>query len=159
MEHPSLDDMYSANNELKRMVDSLLDGIDEQVANLPGVVERLSTSRSSQWSADRRVEVTVDAYGIVLSVRLADDALSGTTPEKLAAAMTEAAKAAAATAQRRRAEIVAPITDATVGLPDLPDLYPGAPSLREIRTIVSAAAQTSTQDPSKDTEDQSAQED
>lgn len=139
--------MQTANNELKRVVGSLLDGIDQQIADLPGVVERLSQSRTSQWSADKRVEVTVDAYGIVQKVRLADDALSGATPEKLAAAMTEAARAAAVTAQRRRAEIVAPITEAAATLPDLPDLYPGAPSLREIREVVDSAARTAPEKP------------
>jgi hypothetical protein len=40
------------------------------------------------------------------------------------------------------AVIVSPITEFAEELPDLPDLLPGAPSLRGIREVVEAATRT-----------------
>lgn len=140
MEEPGMEDLTTANAELKRMVNSLLDGLDDQAAAIPEVVERLSKSQSSAWSADQLVEVTVDAYGVVVDTRLAENALRSGPPERLAQSITEAARAAAQAAEKQRAQIIAPITDAAQGLPDLSDLFPGAPSLREFRDIIGAAA-------------------
>jgi DNA-binding protein YbaB len=142
MEQPNLNDLQSATDEMKRLVDRLMDGFDQQAADLPGVCERLATSRSTVWSSDRLAEVTVDAYGVVLEVRLADNAFMNGTPNRLAGSITEAAKEAARVAQERRAEILAPITELGDALPDLPDLFPGMASLREIRETVGAATRT-----------------
>ncbi|BCK56991.1 YbaB/EbfC family nucleoid-associated protein [Nocardia wallacei] len=142
MDRPDFDALSSANNEMKKLVDSLLDGLDQQRADLPGVCERLSQSRTSAWSSDKLVQVTVDAYGIVVDVQLTANAFQAGPPARLARSITEAARAAAEAAQHRRAEILAPITDTAGALPDLPDLFPGAPSLREVREIVGAAART-----------------
>lgn len=142
MEPSSLEDLQAATDEMKRLVDRLLGGFDQQAADLPGVCERLATSQSSAWSADHLAEVTVDVYGIVLQVRLADNAFAGGKPERLAASIQEAAIAAARAAHERRGEILTPIAEAAEGLPDLPDLFPGMTSLQEIRGIVTAATRT-----------------
>ena len=142
MEPLSLDDLQAATDEMKRLVDRLQDGLDQQAADLPGVCERLSTSRSSAWSADRLVEVTVDAYGIVLDVRLANNAFASGKPDRLAGSIKEAAMEASRAAHRRRDEILAPITETAATLPDLSDLFPGVTGLREIRDIVTAATRT-----------------
>ncbi|WP_280363485.1 YbaB/EbfC family nucleoid-associated protein [Nocardia wallacei] len=146
MDRPNLEQLYSMNNEIKRLVSSLLDGLDQQQAYLSDVVARLAASRSTACSSDRLLELTVDAYGIVVEVRLADDAFSASTPERLARSITEVARAAARQAQQRRADILTPITETVDSLPDLPDLFPGAPSLREIRDIIDAAARTDSAD-------------
>lgn len=142
MERPDLEESRAANYRMKRLVDSMLDGLDRQRADLPGACERLAVSRSSAWSSDQLVEVTVDAYGIVVEVELSAKAFETSTPQRLARSITEAARTAAELAQQQRAQIIAPIIETTEGLLDLPDLFPGAPSLREIRDIVGAAAQT-----------------
>ncbi|MBO0856044.1 MAG: YbaB/EbfC family nucleoid-associated protein [Nocardia sp.] len=150
MTDPFPDDLAATNLELKRIVNSLLDGLDQQQADLPGVCDRLARSRSSAWSDDRTVEVTVDAYGIVVGTRLVDNAFQKTNPDRLAGSITEAARRAAATAQRRRAEITAPITDSARLLADLPELVPGAADLREIQDVIGAAARTrSDRDPDR----------
>lgn len=139
MDRPNLEQLYSANNEIKRLVAALLDGLDQQQVYLPDVIARLAASRSTACSSDRLLEVTVDAYGIVVEVRLADNAFSAGTPGQLGRSMTEAARSAAGQAQQRRADILTPIIETVDNLPDLPDLLPGAPSLREIRDIIDAA--------------------
>ncbi|MQY25466.1 YbaB/EbfC family nucleoid-associated protein [Nocardia aurantia] len=151
---PDPAELPAATAEMKRLVGTLLDGLDQQRADLPGVVERLSRARSSAWSSDRLAEVVVDAYGIVVEVRLASNAYQVATPARLAGSITEAARSAAAEAQHRRAEITAPITGTAESLPDLPDLFPGAPSLREIRDIVTAAADPVAPPPRDDIDDE-----
>ncbi|WP_019928188.1 YbaB/EbfC family nucleoid-associated protein [Nocardia sp. BMG111209] len=154
-DRPDTAELQAAAAEMKRLTDSLLDGLDQQRADLPGVVERLSRSRSSVWSSDRLAEVVVDAYGIVVEVRLAANAYQAAPPARLAASITEAARSAALAAQQQRAEITAPLTGVVEALPDLPDLFPGAPSLREIRDIVTAAARpVATPAPEDDSEDE-----
>ncbi|WP_280417056.1 YbaB/EbfC family nucleoid-associated protein [Nocardia carnea] len=142
MDDHDLDQLTEATAEMKRLVGTLLDGLDQQREDIPGVHERLSRSRSSAWSADRLAEVTVDAYGLVIDVRLAAEAFRSGPPAHLARSITEAARAAAEAARQQLAEIVSPITGIAEELPDLPDLLPGAPSLRDIREIVEAATRT-----------------
>lgn len=139
MDRSSSEDPRSAHSELTRLVDTLLDGFSEQSADLPDIAAQLSAARSSASSSDRLVEVTVDTYGIVMDVQLSPQAFQANSPERLARSVTEAARSAALAAQRRRAEIVAPITGTVGDPPDLPDLFPGAPSLRGIREITESA--------------------
>ncbi|MBF6174205.1 YbaB/EbfC family nucleoid-associated protein [Nocardia blacklockiae] len=146
MDDRSLDDLTAATAEMKRLVSALLDGLDQQREDLPGVRDRLAAARSSAWSADRLAEVTVDAYGRVVDVRLSADAFRAGPPARLARSLTEAARAAAEAAHRRRAEILAPITGPAEILPDLPDLFPGAPGLRDIRETVESATRTTEPD-------------
>ncbi|MFI5714265.1 YbaB/EbfC family nucleoid-associated protein [Nocardia sp. NPDC051750] len=138
MDRSSSEEPRSAHSELTRLVDTLLDGFGEQSADLPDVAARLAAARSSASSSDRLVEVTVDAYGTVLEVRLSPQAFQANSPERLAGSVTEAARSAALAAQRRRAEIVEPVAGVAGDL-DLPDLFPGAPSLRGIRDMTESA--------------------
>ncbi|MFI5714267.1 YbaB/EbfC family nucleoid-associated protein [Nocardia sp. NPDC051750] len=142
MDDLSLDELTEATAQLKRLVGALLDGLDQQRADIPGVHERLSQARSSAWSSDQLAEVTVDAYGVVVDVRLAAEAFRAGPPAHLARSITEAARAAADAAREQLAVIVSPITELAEELPDLPDLLPGAPSLRGIREVVEAATRT-----------------
>ena len=151
MDDRSLDELTEATVRMKRLVGTLLDGLDQQRENIAGVHSRLSDARASAWSVDRLVEVTVDAYGLVVDVQLASEAFRGGPPADLARSITEAARAAADTARQQLADIVSPIVEITEELPDLPDLLPGAPSLREMRDIVESATRTAP-DPDRVTE-------
>ncbi|WP_051161566.1 YbaB/EbfC family nucleoid-associated protein [Nocardia brevicatena] len=142
MDDRSLDELTEATARMKRLIGALLDGLDQQREDIPGVHERLSRCRSSAWSSDRLAEVTVDAYGLVVDVRLVAGAFRGGPPAHLARSITEAARAAADAARQQLAEIISPITGIAEELPDLPDLLPGAPSLRGIREVVEAATRT-----------------
>lgn len=79
-------------------------------------------------SADGSVEIIVNASGAVVGVKFSTDAFSRTTPRKLAAAVLATAGLAAADMRRQNAEILRPFIAAAQV--DLPDLIPGAPSLR-----------------------------
>lgn len=118
---------------LRKQFHYIMDRFDEQRAQLADVHEQLAAARSHATSSDGLVEVSTNSAGMVVEVRLAANTFEQTTPETLARSFTEAAGKAAALAQQHTAEIIAPITAAAEAMPDLPDLIPGAPSLRELR--------------------------
>ncbi|MBF6174207.1 YbaB/EbfC family nucleoid-associated protein [Nocardia blacklockiae] len=143
-EDSGAEDSRAAQDELVRLVDALSDAFDERPPDLPGVAAELATARSTATSGDDLVTVTVDAYGVVTDIQLSSRAFQANSPERLAASVVAAARAAVLAAQRRQADIVRPLTETSGALPDLPDLYPGAPTLRGIRETVDPAENSET---------------
>ncbi|WP_454196995.1 YbaB/EbfC family nucleoid-associated protein [Nocardia sp. Marseille-Q1738] len=125
------DGLRSANSGIRNQVDHILDALAEQRTHLTDLHEKLSAVRCTATSADGLVEVTVDAGGVLTDVRFTPAALRS-TPEQLGRSVTEAGREAARSAREQHAEIIAPIAAEAGSVPDLPDLVPGAPSLREI---------------------------
>ncbi|MGW4090441.1 YbaB/EbfC family nucleoid-associated protein [Nocardia sp. NPDC004750] len=125
------DGMRSANSGIRNQVDHILDALAEQRTHLSEVRDQLAALRCTAASADKSVEVTVDAAGILVDVRFAPTALRS-TPEQLGRSVTEAGKQAARLAREQHAAIIAPIVAEAGSIPDLPDLVPGAPSLRAV---------------------------
>jgi DNA-binding protein YbaB len=121
--------LRSANFGMRNQVDHLLDQLDEQRACLAVAQEKLDAARCTAKSADGLVEVTTDASGVVTDVQFSVEAVRS-TPEQLGRSVTEAARSAALLARQQTVEIMAPLTAVTDAMPDLPDLVPGAPSLR-----------------------------
>ncbi|MCP9625440.1 YbaB/EbfC family nucleoid-associated protein [Nocardia otitidiscaviarum] len=130
MERWEKDSLRAGDHAIRNRVNNILDAVDEQHARLARVVEQLDAVRCTATSADGLVEVTVDVAGVLTDVRFAAGALRN-EPEKLAASVTQAGRAAARLAHDRHRELLAPVAGAAEHLPDLPDLVPGAPSLRE----------------------------
>ncbi|WP_330257101.1 YbaB/EbfC family nucleoid-associated protein [Nocardia sp. NBC_00565] len=131
MESWELDGLRSANYGMRNQVDHIMDALAEQRTQIAAVQEQLTTVRATATSSDGLVEVTVDSGGVLTEVKFGPKALQA-KPEDLGRSVTEAGQAAARLAQQRNAEIIAPIAAATDAMPDLPDLVPGAPSLREL---------------------------
>ncbi|MGY1948874.1 YbaB/EbfC family nucleoid-associated protein [Nocardia asiatica] len=125
------DGLRATNSGIRNQVDHILDALAEQRTHLRQVRERLSAVRCTAESADKLVGVTVDTAGVPVDVRFAPAALRR-TPEQLGRAVTEACQEAARLAREQHAAIIAVITDDAEAIPDLPDLVPGAPSLREV---------------------------
>ncbi|MGO4616387.1 YbaB/EbfC family nucleoid-associated protein [Nocardia sp. 2YAB30] len=122
--------LRSANYGMRNQVDYILNQLAEQRAHLSEVQEKLAAARSVAKSADGLVEVTTDSGGVVTDVRFAAEAVRSSL-EQLGRSVTEAAREAARLASEQTQEIIAPITAAADAMPDLSDLVPGAPSLRE----------------------------
>ncbi|GAA5043379.1 YbaB/EbfC family nucleoid-associated protein [Nocardia callitridis] len=123
------DGLLSANYGMRNQVDHIMDGVAEQRDQLAAVHAALAEVRATASSSDAAVTVTVDGSGILTGVEFAPKALQR-KPEELAKSVTEAGQAAARAARERTESIIAPIAALTDALPDLPDLVPGAPSLR-----------------------------
>lgn len=122
--------LRSANYGMRRQLDAVLDTLNEQQRLLGEVRAELAAVRVVGRSPDGTVQVTVDASGVLHDVRFTPEALRG-TPEQLSGAVREANAEAVRCAREQTRTLLAPITEAAEISPDLPDLVPGAPSLRE----------------------------
>ncbi|MFJ1460650.1 YbaB/EbfC family nucleoid-associated protein [Nocardia sp. N2S4-5] len=127
MERWEQDALRSANYGMRNQVDHMLDLLADQRTQLAAVQQQLDTARFTATSPDGSVEVTVDASGVLTDVRFSENALRGTA-EQLSTSVTETGRAAARQAQEQTRQLLTPLADA---MPDLPDLVPGAPSLRD----------------------------
>ncbi|WP_067698993.1 YbaB/EbfC family nucleoid-associated protein [Nocardia jejuensis] len=122
--------LHSANFGMRNQVDHILDALAEQQARLTEVQQRLDAARITVASADGLVEVTVDSAGVLTDVTFTAAALRGTA-EQLGKSTLETGREAARRAQEQTREILAPVAEAGAAMPDLSDLVPGAPSLRD----------------------------
>ncbi|MFC9832280.1 YbaB/EbfC family nucleoid-associated protein [Rhodococcus sp. NPDC127530] len=117
-------------HELQNQIDSMLATLDRQTQDLHAAQQQVAQLRVSGASADGLVQVVVNSVGGVVDVHVAPDAFRRSTPESLGRAMTDAARRAGETAHAESMRIMGSIVSATETLPDLPDLVPGAPSVR-----------------------------
>ncbi|WP_231569567.1 YbaB/EbfC family nucleoid-associated protein [Prescottella defluvii] len=130
---------------LQGQVDALLEGLDRQTEALAAAQGALAQTTAQVQSPDGLVRVTVDSSGSVVAVDLDPSTFTRTTPARLAEVVAATARAATAEVRARIAELMAPVTGAAAGLPDLSDLVAGAPSLRNLLPTVAtefAAATT-----------------
>lgn len=111
-------------------INNMLDVYEEQKASLAEIRAHLDSVRIHASSVDDTVAVSVDSAGIVTEITLQPAAMRA-KPDELARKLTEVIREAAAHAGKYTAEKIAPVTDIVGALPDLPDLLPGAPSLRD----------------------------
>ncbi|MEV5649561.1 YbaB/EbfC family nucleoid-associated protein [Nocardia sp. NPDC052254] len=133
------EDLRSANSGLRRQVDNLLDAFEQQQSQLGEVCRQLESLRVKASSPDQAVEVTVDSSGVLTDLQLTSWAMR-TTPEKLASSILETVQAAAQAAQRQGEALTTPVVADLDELGDLPDVVPGAASLRDIRSFFAEQA-------------------
>jgi DNA-binding protein YbaB len=125
-------ELRSRNDALRQQVDSMLSALERQQQHLVEASERVSTISAQAWSADGLVRVTVNAVGIPTEVHVDPEAFKRSRPDRLGASMAQAAQAAARQAAHLAQETIVPIQRIAGEMPDLSDLVPGAPSLREL---------------------------
>lgn len=120
----------------------MLSALERQQQHMLDASERVSTISARSWSADGLVRVTVNAAGIPTEVHLDPESFKRSRPDRLGVSMAQAAQAAARQAALLVQEAIAPIQQIAGQLPDLPDLVPGAPSLRELLNPLQPQAET-----------------
>ncbi|MGW6423922.1 YbaB/EbfC family nucleoid-associated protein [Nocardia sp. NPDC055053] len=117
----------AANDALRAQIDSMLDSFTAEKSALLDAQSR-ATEPVSVWSADNLVRVSGTVTG-VSEVHIAPEAFKRATPESLGRSVTEAIASMTAEAARVQEQALAPLTS---GMPDLPDLIPGAPSMKDL---------------------------
>jgi DNA-binding protein YbaB len=132
MERWESDGLRCANYGIRNQVEHMMETLAQQRAQVSDVYKKLAAVRATASSADGLVTVTVDGSGVLTDVQFAQGA-SRKTLEKLGQSVTEAGREAARLANEQNETITAPITTGADAMPDLPDLVPGAPSLRDLR--------------------------
>ncbi|GAA5058355.1 YbaB/EbfC family nucleoid-associated protein [Nocardia callitridis] len=140
-------ELRARNNALRDQVDSMLSAFDEQRRELTEAQGQLAAATGEAWSSDNLVRVVCNVAGIPLEVQLDEGAFKRSTPQKLGRSIAEAAQAAAAIAARKSAELFAPVNNLADEIPDLSDLIPGAPSIKDL--VASLIPDAATQPPAQ----------
>jgi DNA-binding protein YbaB len=126
------EELRARNEALRVQIDGMLEDLHRRSDLLSRAQSEVAALRVEARTPDGLATVTVDSAGAVVAVDLAPEAFARSTPSRLGEAIAAAARDAAATARRRVQDLMAPVSQAGVDLPDLPDLIPGAPSLRNL---------------------------
>ncbi|WP_431957702.1 YbaB/EbfC family nucleoid-associated protein [Nocardia lijiangensis] len=120
------------NEALRGEVDDLLEVFEQQRRELAETQARLAATTVTAWSSDNLVRVTSNTAGVPVEVHIEPDAFKRSTPQKLGAAMTEATQAAARLATEEAQRAFGAFEQVGHAIPDLPDLVPGAPSIKDL---------------------------
>ncbi len=115
------------NNALRAQIDSMLDTFNTEKSALLDAQAQAATL-VSVWSADGMVRVSGTIAG-VSEVHIAADAFKRTTPESLGSSVTEAITELASQTSQVQQHALGPLTGS---MPDLSDLVPGAPSMKDL---------------------------
>lgn len=145
--------LAARNAAMQEQVSSLLAGLNRQTAALRSAQVQVAGVTSRATSADGLVTVTVNSAGIVTDVQLAPSVFDRSTPDKLARSVVAVAQQAAAGAKQRVDAALAPVRG---DLPDLPDVFPGAPALKDLLPSPNpspSASRRSERSPGDDDED------
>lgn len=117
------------------------DVLEEVTANIAAIQafhqQRLRLTAEGS-SADKRVTIVVNADGVIIETRLADD-VGELSYAELAKAMTTAAQRAVAEIRRVTGELLAPIRQRQERLPAITELFPGMPELTEALRVPAAS--------------------
>lgn len=120
------------NEALRGEIDDLMEVFEQQRRELAETSARLAAATVTAWSSDNLVRVTSNSAGVPVEVHIEPDAFKRSTPQKLAAAMTEATQAAARLASEEAQRAFGAFEQVGANIPDLPDLVPGAPSIKDL---------------------------
>lgn len=121
--------LEARNAAMRRQVDSLLEGLHRQTAALQQAQAQAAEVTGRAVSPDGLVTVVVNALGVVTDVQFAASVFTRSTPEKLSRSVVDTTRQAAADARR---QVDAALAPARANTPDLPDVVPGAPALRDL---------------------------
>lgn len=126
------DDQLAARNaELRGTLDNLMRDLKQRTDGLRDAQAAIAAMSGVASSPDGNVVVTVDSTGVLDRLELGPRAFERVTPEQLAQTITQVARRAAGNVREQVSAQTAPLTSEE-GMVDLPDIVPGAPSLKDI---------------------------
>ncbi|MEV0250468.1 YbaB/EbfC family nucleoid-associated protein [Nocardia sp. NPDC050712] len=148
--------LRARNDALRGEVDALLATFEEQQREFAAAQERLATATVTAWSADNLIRVTANSAGVPTEVHVEPEAFKRSTPEKLGHSITEATQAAAKLAGEEARRAFGAVERLGADIPDLPDLVPGAPSIKDlVRTLLEPESERAEPQPAElDPEDE-----
>ncbi|WP_378737185.1 YbaB/EbfC family nucleoid-associated protein [Nocardia brasiliensis] len=134
------------NERLKADAAMMMDALQQQLTGIAEVQQQRMRLTGTASVCDKRIQVTVNANGILIDTRFADD-IGDLTFEEIAAAMAEAVQAAAADVERQGHDLLQPLRANKTRLPKLSDLVEGAPDLDAHAPLTPPAAASSPDGP------------
>lgn len=122
-------ELEARNAVMRETMNSLMDGISKHTEQLKQAQEHVGSTIGKASSEDGLVTVQVNGAGIVTDLVLGSSAFQYTTPKKLSQMIVRTIQDAARDAQSQGSAVFAPIQ---AEIPDLPDIFPGAPSVKDM---------------------------
>lgn len=121
--------LEARNAALRTQVNSMLANLERQTSALRDAQAQAQAATGRATSPDGLVTAEVNASGIATDLRLAPTAFDRNSPERLARSILQVLQQAAGDARQKADAALAPLRE---GMPDLPDLFPGAPALKDL---------------------------
>lgn len=125
------DQLAGRNAQLRDTLDGLMRELKQRTDGLKDAQAAISAMSGYASSPDGTVTAKVDSTGVLDELELTSRAFERTTPEQLARTITQVIRKAAGNVREQVQAEMAPLTS-DANMVDLPDLVPGAPSLRDI---------------------------
>lgn len=116
------------NDRLQEDMATMLSGLSHQMRSIAEVQKKRSLLTATVLAEEKRIEVTVNADGVLIDTKFADDVLD-LTMEEIAAAITKAVQDAAAQVQQKARELMDPLLAHRNSMPKLSEMIEGAPDL------------------------------
>jgi DNA-binding protein YbaB len=133
MDQQERHEIRSANDHLKDVLAEVQGEFDQEMAEFGEVNRKLSEMKVHATSPNNLARVTVDSTGVVVNVEIAEDAYRRSTPKQLSQDLNATIRGAVEAVSEARAQITAPLKALVDKMPDLDEVVPGAPSLRDVR--------------------------
>ncbi|WP_157111933.1 YbaB/EbfC family nucleoid-associated protein [Nocardia beijingensis] len=129
------------NERLHADMATMLEGLGEQLRGIAELQKQRSQLTATVTACDKRIEVTVNADGILIATSFADDVLDLSLDE-IAENLTAAVQQASAEVARRGRDLMAPLLERKNALPKLSEIVEGAPDLGSLMPTAPAPPTT-----------------
>lgn len=116
------------NERLQEDMATMLSGLSHQMRGIAEIQKKRSLLTATVLAEEKRIEVTVNADGVLIDTKFADDVVD-LTMDEIAAALTKAVQDAAAQVQQRARELMDPLLAHRNSMPKLSEIIEGAPDL------------------------------
>ncbi|MFI1465323.1 YbaB/EbfC family nucleoid-associated protein [Nocardia carnea] len=119
------------NDRLQEDMATMLSGLSHQMRSIAEVQKKRSLLTATVLAEEKRIEVTVNADGLLIDTKFADDILD-LTMDEIAAALTRAVQEAAAEVQKKARALMDPLLEHRESLPKLSEMVDGAPDMSDV---------------------------
>lgn len=119
------------NDRLQEDMATMLSGLSHQMRGIAEVQKKRSLLTATVLAEEKRIEVTVNADGLLIDTKFADDILD-LTMDEIAAALTRAVQEAAAEVQKKARALMDPLLEHRESLPKLSEMIDGAPDMSDV---------------------------
>ncbi|WP_405162027.1 YbaB/EbfC family nucleoid-associated protein [Nocardia sp. NBC_01499] len=127
------------NERLKADAAMMMEALNEQMLGIAKIQRDRSRLTATATACDKRISVTVNADGILIDTRFADD-IGDLSYQVIAAAMTEAVQAAARQVTEQTRLLMEPLRERKSRLPKLSALIEDAPDFGSVMPVAPPAS-------------------
>lgn len=127
-----------SNERVSADMAAMLDGLQDQLQGIAELQRQRSLLSATASVGDKRVQVTVNADGMVVETRFSAD-IADLSYDDIAEYVTAAAQAATEGVMRRSRELMRPLVERRGRLPKLSEIVEGAPDLEDFLPVAPPA--------------------